>query len=281
MIIKRIKYLTVIFLAITVATACNKSELPPPSRNIVYNGFGEISYVGDDGYFEITRDDRALLKVVEYNGSKEVSPGERVYFKYQILTSDKYERSSRTAHDQEVYEIKIIVFNDIYSAPLLRKSFLQEDAPHRDDSIGHDLVMVTSAAFSGDYINIGIEYFRVPDGKPHMINLVWDDTRHPLDSVYLELRHNAMGELSTEGADIVAETGLLSFKLSDLIPPERESIKVKLKSNMTRKDGVGEYIEEDTYYTGTFNPHIGTKSFIVGNEFNQPGDRNHDMNFVR
>ncbi len=276
----KIKHLIIIFLAITAAAACTESELPPP-KNIVYNGFGEISYVGDDGYFEITRDDGALLKVVEYNGSKTVSFGERVYFKYNILSDDRYERTSREVHDPYAYEIKVIVFNDIYSAPLLRKSFLQEDSPHRDDSIGHDLVIVTSAAFSGDYINIGIEYFRVPDGKPHMINLVWDDTRHPLDSVYLELRHNAMGELSTEGANIIAETGLLSFKLSNLIPQERESINVKLKSNMTRKDGVGEYIEADTYYTGTFNPHLGTKSFIVGNEFNQPGDRNYDMNFIR
>ena len=65
--------------------------------------------------------------------------------------------------------------------PIVRKSFLLEDDPHRSDSIGHDLIRVVTAAFSGNYINIGFEYFRYENGQPHMINLVWDDTaRRPI-----------------------------------------------------------------------------------------------------
>ena len=118
---------------------------------------------------------------------------------------------------------------------------------YRGDSIGHDLIRVVTAAFSGNYINIGFEYFRYENGQPHMINLVWDDTRPATDSVYLELRHNAMGEVEGNGRYVVSDTGLASFRIADLVPEGEESIDIKLKSNMDRKDGVGEYIETEKY----------------------------------
>ena len=37
----------------------------------------EITRTDYDGYFEITRDDGVLLRVLEYNGSKEIERGER------------------------------------------------------------------------------------------------------------------------------------------------------------------------------------------------------------
>ena len=85
--------------------------------------------------------------------------------------------------EQTVYDIRVLVFNDIHAVPIVRKSFLLEDDPHRSDSIGHDLLRVVPAAFSGNYINIGFEYFRYENGQPHMINLVWDDTRPATESV--------------------------------------------------------------------------------------------------
>ena len=87
-----------------------------------------------------------------------------------------------------------------------------------------------------------------------MINLVWDDTRPATDSVYLELRHNAMGEVEGNGRYVVSDTGLASFRIADLVPEGEESIDIKLKSNMDRKDGVGEYIETEKYHTEHIRP---------------------------
>lgn len=233
---------------------------------------------GDSGYFEITRDDGVLLRVLEYNGSKEIERGERVYFKYNILPGNGDYVSSYSTPEQTVYDIRVLVFNDIHAVPIVRKSFLLEDDPHRSDSIGHDLIRVVTAAFSGNYINIGFEYFRYENGQPHMINLVWDDTRPATDSVYLELRHNAMGEVEGNGRYVVSDTGLASFRIADLVPEGEESIDIKLKSNMDRKDGVGEYIETEKYHTGTYTTGSTAKTYIVGGELYPP--ENHTA-FVR
>lgn len=241
-------------------------------------GFGEITRTDYDGYFEITRDDGVLLRVLEYNGSKEIERGERVYFKYNILPGNGDYVSSYSTPEQPVYDIRVLVFNDIHAVPIVRKSFLLEDDPHRSDSIGHDLIRVVTAAFSGNYINIGFEYFRYENGQPHMINLVWDDTRPATDSVYLELRHNAMGEVEGNGRYVVSDTGLASFRIADLVPEGEESIDIKLKSNMDRKYGVGEYIETEKYHTGTYTTGSTAKTYIVGGELYPP--ENHTA-FVR
>ena len=215
---------------------------------------------------------------LEYNGSKEIERGERVYFKYNILPGNGDYVSSYSTPEQPVYDIRVLVFNDIHAVPIVRKSFLLEDDPHRSDSIGHDLIRVVTAAFSGNYINIGFEYFRYENGQPHMINLVWDDTRPATDSVYLELRHNAMGEVEGNGRYVVSDTGLASFRIADLVPEGEESIDIKLKSNMDRKDGVGEYIETEKYHTGTYTTGSTAKTYIVGGELYPP--ENHTA-FVR
>lgn len=254
-----------VLLAGALFSSCSKEVQEPPAE-IVYNGFGEITRTDYDGYFEIMRDDRVLLRVLEYNGSKEIKTGERVYFKYNILPGDGDYISPYSTPQQTAYDIRVIMFNNIHSVPIVRKSFLLEDDPHRSDSLGHDLIRVVTAAFSGNYINIGFEYFRYENGQEHMINLVWDDTRPATDSVYLELRHNALGEVEGNGQYVVSDTGLASFRIADLVPEGASSIDIRLKSNMDRKDGVGEYIETEKYYTGTYEPNATTKSYIVGGE---------------
>ena len=219
------------------------------TSEIIYNGFGEVSRINGN-YFEITRDDNALLRVVEYSGNQEISVGKRVYFKYNILS--EYENNSTPYASTSQYDIRILVFNPIYSVPIIRKSFLLEDDPFRNDSLGDDPIRVLTAAFSGKYINIGFEYFRYSEGSDHIINLVWDDTRSATDSVYLELRHNAMGEIVTGEQAIISDTGLASFRIADLVPAGADSINIKLRSNLDRKDGVGEYFETEKYYSGTY-----------------------------
>lgn len=257
--------------------SCSKESMEPPTE-IIYNGFGEVACAPDNGYFEIVRDDGALLRVVEYTGNKEVTPGERVYFKYNILPGNGNYVSVHSTPGRVTYDIRIVVFNNIHSVPIVRKSFLLENDPHRSDSLGHDLIRVVRAAFSGNYINIGFEYFRYEGGREHMLNLVWDDTRPPADSVYLELRHNAMGEVEGDDGILVSDTGLASFRLADLIPDGEQSINIKLKSNMDRKDGVGEYIETEKYYTGTYPPSGETGSYIAGSELSPPEN---NTTFVR
>lgn len=270
-----IRILLTAWTAAALLLACNAAPVEY-SSGIVYNGFGEVTCITSYGYFEITRDDGALLRVTEYNGTKEIVQGERVYFKYNILSGDAGYTGHGTA--QATYDIRLLVFNNLHTAPIIRKSFLQADDPHRSDSLGHDLIRVVTAAFSGNYINIGFEYFRYEHGVEHTVNLVWDDTRPATDSVYLELRHNAMGEVEGNGAYVVSATGLSSFRIADLVPPGRQEIDIRLKSNLDRKDGVGEYIETDKYYTGTYELGSTARDYIVGSELYPPKNTSSSTN---
>ena len=259
-------WIAVLVMASMLVTSCEAYDSMLSSDEIVYNGFGEITLLDASGYFEITRDDGVLLRAVEYGGSKEVSMGERVYFKYNILPGNGDYVSEYSSEEQTVYDVRIIVFNNIHCVPILRKSFVGAGGDARADSIGNDLVRVVSAAFSGNYINIGFEYFRYENGDEHMINLVWDDTRSETDSVYIELRHNAMGE--TDASRLMSATGLASFRIADLMPDGAEEIDVKLIANMDRVDGVGEYIERETCYTGTYS--LYTRVYITGSDMFTP-----------
>ena len=235
--------------------------------DIVYNGFGEISRLAPNGYFEITRDDGTLLRVVEYGGTCRPTLGERVFFKYNILPGAGNYESCYSSDERTVLDVKVIVFNTLYSAPIVRKSDLLEDEG-RDKTIGDDPIRIVNAAFSGHYLNIGFEYFRIPEGTPHRINLVWDNTRPATDSVYLELRHNAMGETEAAGVPLVSETGLASFRLTDLVPEGAESINIRLRYNLDcNNDG---YTQANRYITGTFHLNAAHNTYIAGDELFLP-----------
>lgn len=265
----KIKFLKISILAVSiiaVAAFYSCSRDSAQDMNDIYNDFGEITHVGNNGYFEITRDDKSLLRVLEYAGAKTVKLSERVYFKYYILSQDEY--SHQTA---DSYNVKVLLFNNITAHQIVQESFLADNAPYRSDSIGNDPIRICEVANSGNYINIKFEYFRrAGSNRAHMINLVWDDTRNPTDSVYLQMRHNAMGEVEGVGTPIVIDTGLASFKLSDLVPEGRSGIDIKLRFSLDRKDGVGEYIKVDKSYNGTFISE--TKTYIVGDELMPPAD---------
>lgn len=251
--------------AMSLFASCDKTD--GFGYDIVYNGFGEISRLAPNGYFEITRDDGTLLRVVEYGGTCRPTLGERVFFKYNILPGAGNYESSYSSDERTVLDVKVIVFNTLYSAPIVRKSDLLEDEG-RDKTIGDDPIRIVNAAFSGHYLNIGFEYFRVPEGTPHRINLVWDNTRPATDSVYLELRHNAMGETEAAGVPLVSETGLASFRLTDLVPEGAESINIRLRYNLDcNNDG---YTQANRYITGTFHLNAAHNTYIAGDELFLP-----------
>lgn len=251
--------------AMSLFASCDKTD--GFGYDIVYNGFGEISRLAPNGYFEITRDDGTLLRVVEYGGTCRPTLGERVFFKYNILPGAGNYESSYSSDERTVLDVKVIVFNTLYSAPIVRKSDLLEDEG-RDKTIGDDPIRIVNAAFSGHYLNIGFEYFRIPEGTPHRINLVWDNTRPATDSVYLELRHNAMGETEAAGVPLVSETGLASFRLTDLVPEGAESINIRLRYNLDcNNDG---YTQANRYITGTFHLNAAHNTYIAGDELFLP-----------
>lgn len=251
------KHKITIIAALTVVVAmlysCNSSDKIDYSA--IYNDFGEITKVFSNGYFEITRDDNVLLKVVEYSGKSDIEVGKRVYFKYSIIAKSGQDYRSRLS-----YDVKVIVFNNIVAPSIVRESFIAADSPNRFDSIGHDPVRICDVSSSGNYVNLKFEYFRYAESDTrHLVNLVWDDRSSVCDSIYLHLRHNAMGEVVGGGNDMVTEAGIASFKLSDLIPPGKNSIDIKLTFSLDRIDGVGEYVEVERCFTGTFIPYSGTK----------------------
>lgn len=248
-----------------LSLSCAKEEIP--CREIVYNGFGEISLTDPCGYFEITRDDGTLLRVLEYGGTHEPRLGERVYFKYHILPGEGEYVSSYSTEEQPVLDVRVIVFNNLYSALVLRMSEVMSP-PQQEECVGDDPIRIITAVFSGNYLNIGFEYFRMPEGVPHRINLVWDDTRTASDTLYLDLRHHAMGETEEAGVTLVSETGLASFRLTDLVPEGADSINVSLHYNLDC-DNNG-YSQVDKYITGTFHPNAAHNTYIAGDELFLP-----------
>ena len=261
--------------SLLLLSSCSKDEDSIKPISDTYIDLGEVSYVGNNGYFEILRDDNVTLEVIEYNGSRKIELGERVFFTYKVFLSEGMDVGSKERFDVaasgSTLKVKVLLFNNVHSVPIISESFIEKSEAHRNDSIGRDLIRVYDAEFKGNYLNVKVEYLYYDPNTQHRINLVWDDTRTDTDSVFLTLRHNAMGDKGS-GQNPRSQTGLCSFKLSGLIPEGEESIDVKLLWNMTRKGSVGEYVEEEDSYRGTFapfagndpaNPKMGGQNFIT------------------
>ncbi len=250
------KCLKLMFLMLLTAgfVSCLKTDNDYPQFG---EGFGIITAVGDNNYFEIYTDLGNTLKAVEsYVPSDEVSEGKRVMFNCQMLSDQQM------VNGRPTYDVCMNYFYNLLTKPLISESFIQESPEIRPDSVGNDPIKVDFAEFGGDYINIRfLIYVKRGSDTKHLINLVWDDTAND-GKTYLTLRHNAYGELPYErydDAEYELGVGICSFKLSDLIPEGSESLDVVLK--WTWYDGQTTDTKEYSD-SGTFRPYNGIR---IGN----------------
>ena len=187
----------------------------------IYVSYGVIQNVNSTNDYEILTDKGNSLVVTKSHSSQSIENDKRVLVNYEIL-SDKDK-------NKNVYEIKVNGFYNLLTKPVVKESFILQDEEARRDSIGNDPFNAVSARFGGDYINIDFElYHSQSSDKKHMINLVYDDSRANVDTLYLSLYHNAYGEVPEKGLYLYKGVGRCSFKIADLLPQGVSSIPVKL-----------------------------------------------------
>lgn len=202
-------------------SSCAKEDADGDYKFGLMTDLGVVSYVADNGYFEIMRDyinkaDEAVLIVYRNeHPDRTVTLGERVFITYSI-DREVNRSESLTATDGKVYRINLTDFNSLLSKPVLRESDLEADEKLKDE-VGYDRISVNRAWIFDKWLNIEFSYLRYDTEVYHIVNLVWDDTAGKEEGIlHLFMRHNAMGE--TPG-DIrtIERSGMASFPIDDIV----------------------------------------------------------------
>ena len=205
-------------LSVFLFFSCNDTD-----NEIPYVSYGVIQNVNASDDYEIFTDVGNTLVVTKSHTGHKIENDKRVLVNFEIL-SDK-------DRNKKVYEISVNGFYDLLSKPLVNESFILQDEEARRDSIGDDSFIGIGARFGGEYININFELWYLYNSKTkHMINLVYDDMRADSDTIYLNLYHNAYGEVPGKDRPnyLYRGIGRCSFKISDLLPEGVSSKPVKL-----------------------------------------------------
>lgn len=237
--------------AMLLLASCNDDD--GYSLNDYYAGWGTV--VGSNDNFHIRLDGSSNLYIsatlVPVRGLED---GQRLIAYFTILGD------AGSTNPQSYY----IRLNDYYKV-LTKDPVLQSDVnedPELEGEMGEDNVDMAAASFGWNYLNIKFG-MRHTGSVTHRISLVRDDvTEDPLreDSVYLYLRHNAMGDNQSQGTPY--GTGLVSFDISSIVPSGKTQVPVKLI--WTGYDGV------ERYDKGTFKlkGQSGTEPLSENNTVN-------------
>ena len=177
----------------------------------VYVAYGVIRNVNSVNNYEILTDNGNTLVVTQSHTNMTIEDEKRVLVNFEVL-SDKEK-------NRKLYEVSVNGFYNLLSKPVVNESFILQNEEFRRDSIGNDPFIQIHAGFGGNYINIDFEvlHLQYSDVK-HMINLVYDDTRADVDTIFLALRHNAYKEVPGNNLHLQKGFGRSSFKISDLLP---------------------------------------------------------------
>jgi len=138
--------------------------------------------------------------------------GQRVIANYTILA----DKRPTGLYD---YDVRL---NDVYE--VLTKPIFNI-TPATQDSIGNDSVEVTDTWIGSKYLNVEFAFYG--NDKMHFINLVKDNSKSYNDGkVHLGFRHNSRGD-----AERYRRYGIVSFDISSLIDPARESVPLVIHVN--------------------------------------------------
>ena len=228
-------------LSIFLLLSCLKDD------NDIYISYGVIRNVISDNDYEILTDKGNTLKVLKSFTTQTVENDKRVLVNFEIL-SDKDKQKN-------LYDVSVNGFYQLLSKPVVYESFILQDEETRRDSIGNDPFYQIQAGFGGDFINIDFEVWHAQySDVKHLINLVYDDTRTDADTIFLNLFHNAYGEIPGNNQNLHKGIGRSSFKISDLLPPGVTSKCVKI----TWTEYIYYYETRERSSSGIFN--VGDKS---------------------
>lgn len=154
---------------------------------------------------KIVSDFGNIYNIVENNCPGNIYEMDRAYIQCDLLNV--------TAGTEDEYDIRL----SWLAKPEQKKPVMLGQAP---SYIGKDPVKLYQGWFGGGYFNVIVLYPGMKDSKTeHDIDLIVDDSKSSKDKIYLQLRHNAHGDLpaaDSEGQAALYEK-CLTFRISDII----------------------------------------------------------------
>ncbi|MCL2561238.1 MAG: hypothetical protein FWE10_02805 [Rikenellaceae bacterium] len=226
-----------IIAAALIAFGCAEYDKP---ENTHYVGIGMVCWHGEqaaDGYY-LLQDNGMELHIVDNLWQHETPEnGARARFNYEIVESHHCPQPFPSPCSRD---IKLLYIAPVELRIPVRQSFINEDLPHRSDSLGNDsfaeIVGMTFAARR--YVDVVYAVWKKTDA-PHDINIVWVDDTDDIDGAddgmadpdsfdgipTLRLRYNARGD-----APSGTQTGFkryqyeVSFDIGAVLPGNRYNI---------------------------------------------------------
>ncbi len=202
-----------------VTTSCERDKTLL-YNNITMGNVVEGQYVTDNGN---------IFNVVEKYVSVSLDTLNRVYTICDILNHTEGGKSNE-------YDVRL----KMYIEPLVKAPYvLTQMSQEQIDKLGKDPIKITSAWFSGGYLNLQftIEY-KEGSAVEHPIYLVYDDEHSTGDVLYLYVYHDAKGESLKNGysSAILTGTGFASFPMAGIIDKDASRVDFSLTWNWYQND---------------------------------------------
>lgn len=208
------KIFTTIILAAMGFISCQKDSTLHYS-NITMGNIVDGVFISDQGN---------IFNIKEQTCEGVIDTMKRAYISCDIL--------SKTA--EKTYDIRLNGFHNVFTKSPVDSTAVTDTAVFAEDPL-----MVYEMWYAGGYINMYIAlYLKEGSGQSHLINLVRND-EGAVPGVYeFTLRHNAFGELPSEGdTDFILGGAYVSFPASDLFKEEEADIIIRWNSGEKDENG--------------------------------------------
>lgn len=205
------------FLAIFL-TGCSMDD---DSGYNFYLGYATTQKT-ETGRYDLILDNGTVMEVTipmsPYPEGFEFRDNQRVYANFSIL-------DERTEEGTLYYRIQLNNIMEILSKKPVYSSRLGES----EQQMGNDPIDLTEKWFSGNYLNVIFEIGVNKEEIIHFINLLVDEDHEGADedNIYVEVRHNANGDLTARTAD-----GVVSFDVREFLPEGKTSVTVHISYEM-------------------------------------------------
>lgn len=196
--------LAAVLLAFSAAS-CAKDD------TLYYNNITMGNIVGG----RIVSDQGNTFNIVEDLTLGKIDTMKRVLVSCDVLNA--------TAGAAAEYDIRLNQF-----VPVLDKEPVSVDDASSEDMLVQDPIHIEQLWYSGGYINMLLRHPRYPEStQKHMVNLVWTTDGN---AYIFNLRHNAFGEVKTEGGkEMVLAGSYVSFPVASLIKEDSATIMLNWK----------------------------------------------------
>lgn len=224
-----------VYKCILLAAALSILASCLPESDYMYSDTGMYTVISP---LRLKTDSGSIYNITDNSVGPIADTLKRVMARCEVLR----ESNGRTGE----YDVRIVDY-----MPAFVRDPLPADTD--DTSVGHDGVKVTQAWIAGGYLNSYVNFTACnPTSTVHDFHLLYDALRSNADTLFMEIRHNAMGECpENETADyskLVLAGTYLSFPIDGLIPAEGKKPVLHLAWDWYIDDYV--YNKEKTTFSG-------------------------------